>query len=252
MKRPINFSILVATAILLTPALGYADGPQLSPERLNMLDRRGYFTPPFKQAVHDLVDAKKAVVDAKAQEEKLNGELPELEKQLTEADDKTKVLHKQFDELNHVDESEFVELQKAMTNPDAKLEEQRILAQAYVWGYPSSPHQEEAQKDLADVQKKIADQAKAEADAEAARVAAHAKLVERAQAKDLNVNEWRDLLLTMSKQDLLKFLGKPDGATQDEWVYNGAWTLDPISQQKVGLHISFNGGRVINVSETAH
>jgi hypothetical protein len=227
-------------------------GGQLSPERLDLLDKRGYFTPAFKKAVHDLVEAKKEVVDAKVEEKKLEDEVPDLQKEANTAEDKVGALRQQFDALNHIDESEFTELQKKMADASVPLEEQRILAQAYVWGYPASPHQADAQKYLADVQKKIADQAQAVADAEAKKKADHAALVQRAIAKDLSISEWRDLLLTMSKEDLIKFIGNPQGGNDDDWTYAGGWTVNVITHQKVGMDVTFNAGRVINVTETAH
>ncbi len=236
--------------VIQTP--GRAQSSQISPERLDILDRRGYFTPAFKAAVHGLVDAKKAVMDAKVDELKLNLKLPDLQTQLDDSEEKVNALRKQFSDLDHADENDFAELQKKIGDASATLEEQRILAQAYVWAYPASPHQAEAQRDLQDVQKKIADQKQAEADAEAARVAAHAKLVQRAQARDLSIQEWRDLLLTMSKEDILKFLGPPQSHSQDDWNYTGAWTEDAVTHQKVGLDVGFNGGRVNNVTEASH
>jgi flagellar hook-length control protein FliK len=249
-------SLVIWAGIAASPMSARADTSrveaQLSPDRLDLLDKRGYFTPAFKKAVHDLVDARKEVVDAKVEQKKLEDELPDLEKQVRDAEDKVKDARKQFDALNHVDETEFVELQKKMGDTTVTLEEQRILAQAYVWGYPTSPHQADAQKDLADVQKKIADAAQAAADAEAAKVAAHAKLVQRAIAKDLNIGEWRDLLLTMSKEDIAKFLGEPKAGDADNWSYSGGYTEDAITHQKVGLVVTFSGGRVINVTEASH
>ena len=284
MKR-FFYGTLTGFALLLAASVpGRADGPDVfTPKRLDMLDRRGYFTPAFKQAVHDLVNAKQAVVDAKKEEQKLNDELPALQKQAAESSGKVAGLQKQISDLDHIDESDFAELQKKLGEPSksdelqklladwphlaasdfvdlkkrlgaasAQLDEQRALSQAYVWAYPANPHQADAQKYLQDTLKKIADQAQALADAEAGRAAAHAKLVQRAQARDLNTAEWRDFLLSMSKEDLLKFLGPPQSYSLDEWHYNGAWTENASTHQKVGLVISFNGGRVVNVSEAGH
>jgi hypothetical protein len=223
--------------------------PEISADKLNMLDRLGYFTPAFKQAVHDLVAAKQAVVDAKAEEEKLKAELPDLEKQVAEANGRVEGLQKQFSDLDRLDETDFTELQAKMNDASAPLQDKVKLAQAYVWAYPTSPHQADAQKYLQDTQKAIADKAQADADDAAAKAAAHAKLVARAQARDLSVVEWRDFLLNMSKEDLLKFLGTPQEYNQDNWVYKGAWTTDAATNQKVGLEINFNAGRVINVTE---
>jgi hypothetical protein len=283
MKRAIFSALTSLTILALVPTSGHAAGPKLSADRLDLLDRRGYFTPAFKQAVHDLVDAKQAVVDAKIEQKKLDDELPDLEKQAAVAADKAAGLQQQLTALEHTDESDFAELQKKMGEPDlsadlqkqladavhasasdfeemkkkfgeasAELDARRVLAQAYVWAYPGSPHQADAQHDLQDVQKKTVDLTQSLADAEAARVAAHDKLVARAQAHDLNIGEWRDFLFNMSKQDLLKFLGQPAYSTQDNWSYSGGWTEDPVTHQKVGLEVSFNAGRVVNVSSAAH
>src|ERR1035437_5701955 len=114
-----------------------------------------------------------------------------------------------------------------MNDSGAKPEEQLALAQSYVWAYATSPHQAEAQQYLQQVQKKLTDQEQAEKDAEAARVAARAKLVQRVQAKDLSLSEWRDFLRNMSQDDLVKFLGRPTSQRGDYWIYSGAWIVDP-------------------------
>jgi len=282
MKRRHHRHWLVLALLMLSQA-AHADAPKLSPQRLDLLDRRGYFTPAFKQAVRDMVNAKQAVVEAKAEQQKLNGELPDLQRQVAESDGKVQGLQKQLSDLDHIDESDFAELQKTMgqanngeelqkqladavhitegeftdlkkriNEADALLNTQKSEAQAYIWAYPMSPHQAEAQKDLQEVQKKIAAHAQAQVDAESARSAAHAKLVQRAQARDLSIAEWRDFLLNMSKEEIVKFLGVTQSGTSDEWVYAGAYTEDAGTHQKVGLVINFNGGRVVNVSQAAH
>src|SRR5260221_12250309 len=96
-----------------------------------------------------------------------------------------------------------------MNDAKAKPEDQVTLAQAFVWSYPASAHQAEAQQDLQKVRKSIADQQQAMKDAEAARQAAHAKLVQRAQARDLSLDEWKDFLRDMTQEDILKLLGRP-------------------------------------------
>lgn len=247
-------ALLILPVIMAASALPgrAATGVSLSPEQLAVLDRKGYFTPAFKTAVTDLVNVKQAIVDATAEQKKLNLELPGVQKDAAEAAAKKEDLQKQLDALDHTDETDFVELKKIMDNPDAKPEEQLIQAQAYVWAYTASPHKALAQQFLSEVQKKIADAAKAAADAEAAKAAARAELIRRAQIKDLKVDEWRDLLLNMSQEDLIKFMGMPDSGDQDRWVYPGAWTEDAITHQKVGLEVSFNAGRVINVVEAPH
>jgi len=270
-------------AVMMLPNAAHADGPKLSPQRLDLLDRRGYFTPAFKQAVHDMVNAKQSVVEARTEQQKLNGELPDLQRQVAEAEGKVQGLQKQLSDLDHVDESDFAELQKTMgqasngddlqkqladavhitqseftdlkkhiSEADGLLTTQKSEAQAYIWAYPTSPHQSEAQKDLQDVQKKIAAHAQALADAQTARETAHTKLVQRAQARDLSIAEWRDFLLNMSKEELVKFLGVAQSGNTDEWIYSGAYTEDAATHQKVGLVVNFNGGRVVNVTQAAH
>ena len=280
MKRHNLAALTGLVFVSLLPLPGQAAGPKLSPQRLDLLDRRGYFTPAFKQAVYDLVNIKQAVVDAKNEQQKLEEGLPALQKQAAEAAAKVAGLQKQFSDLNHLDESDYSELQAKMNESeqsadlekqlagavqlcssdfdelkknidktDVLLKQQLTLAQAYVWAYPTSPHQADAQHDLQDVQKKISDLAQSLTDAEAARVVAHQKLVARAQAHDLSISEWRDFLLNMSKDDLLKLLGQPQYSSESSWTYSGAWTEDAVTHQKVGLNLTFNAGRVMNVSE---
>ena len=136
-----------------------------------------------------------------------------------------------------------------MNDAGAKPEEQIALAQAYVWTYPASPHEGDAQQYLQQVQKKLADQRQAEKDAEAARAAARAELVQRAQAHDLSLGEWRDFLRDMSQDDLVKLLGRPTSQRGDYWIYSGDWIADPATKQKVGMEINFNAGRVISVGQ---
>jgi hypothetical protein len=250
MNRRVVLSVATALAALgLTPAQAHADSGQLSPERLDMLDKLGYFTPAFKAAVHDLVDGKHALDQAKAEQVKLTQELPDLQNQVTETEAKTIALRQELARYEHPEETDFDALQKQMNDAAAKLEDQIALAQAYVWTYPASPHESEAQQYLQQMQKKLADQRQAEKDAEAARAAAHAKLVQRAQARDLSLNEWRDFLRNMSQDDLLKLLGRPTSQTDDYWIYSGEWIVDPTTGQKVGMEINFNAGRVLSVGE---
>ena len=57
MNRHVALSVVAGLAALcLTSTPGHADSKQLSPERLDMLDQLGYFTPGFKAAAHDMVD----------------------------------------------------------------------------------------------------------------------------------------------------------------------------------------------------
>jgi hypothetical protein len=250
MNRRVVLSVVTVLAALgLTPAPMHADSKQLSPERLDMLDKLGYFTPGFKAAVHDLVDGKRALEQAKVDQAKLTQELPDLQKQATETEANAIALRQELAKYEHPEETDFDALQKRMNDAAAKLEEQIALAQAYVWTYPASPHESEAQQYLQQMQKKLADQGQAEKDAEAARSAAHAKLVQRAQARDLSLNEWRDFLRDMSQDDLVKLIGRPTSQTGDYWIYSGEWVLNPATNQKVGLEINFNAGRVLSVDE---
>jgi len=255
-RRTALFIVTGLAAFCLTSTPGRADesnaqlsSGQLSPERLDVLDKLGYFTPGFKAAVHDLVDSKQALDQANAEQAKLNNDLPSLQDQASQADAKTNALRQELAREEHPEETDFEALQKRMSDPGARLEDRIVLAQAYVWTYPVSPHQSEAQQYLQQIQKKLADQQQAEKDSEAARAAARAKLIQRAQAHDLSLSEWRDFLRDMSQDDLVKLFGRPSSIAPagDYWIYSGAWTLDPATNQKVGLMINFNGGRVMSV-----
>lgn len=249
MKRRLVSWVGVGVAGFFLASLpGRADDSQLSPERLDLLDHLGCFTPGFKAAVHELVDSKQAIVTAKMDEKKFSGELPDLQKQVADAEAQAAQLHQELDSYDHGAETDFAALQGGMKNAGAKPEDQLVQAQAYIWAYPASPHLAEAQQDLQEVQQKLADQRQAEKDAEAARAAARAKLVERVQARDLSLTEWRDFLRDMSQDDLLKYLGRPQSEEGDFWVYTGDWTTDPVTHLKVGMQINFNAGRVNSVA----
>jgi hypothetical protein len=253
MNRRVALSVVAGlTACCLTSMPGHADGGQLSPERLDMLDQLGYFTPGFKAAAHDLVDSKHALEQTSAEQTKLTRELPDWQRQAAEAEAKVIVLRQELTKYDHPEENDFVVLQKRMNDAGAKPEEQIALAQAYVWTYPASPHQSDAQQYLQQTQKKLADQRQAEKDAEAARAAARAELVQRAQAHDLSLGEWRDFLRDMSQDDLVKLLGQPASQRGDYWIYSGDWITDPGTKQRVGMEINFNAGRVISVAEAPH
>jgi hypothetical protein len=236
-------------ALGLAPLPAQADDKHLSPERLDMLDQHGYFTPGFKAVVHDLVNVTAGIKQANADQKELTQQLPDLKKQADDADAKTVVLRAELAKYDHPDETDFMALQARMTDATAKLEDQITLAQGYVWSYPSSPHESQAEEYLQQVQKKLADQQQAEKDAEAAREADRAKLVQRAEAHDLSLSEWRDFLRDMSQEDLLKYLGQPANRTPDAWIYSGEWLVDPTTNKKVGMEINFLAGRVLSVSE---
>jgi hypothetical protein len=250
MNRRVALSVAAALAALgLAPVPGRAGDGQLSPERLDMLDQRGYFTPGFKSAAHDLVNTRHAVEEATAEQAKLARDLPDLQRQANEAEAKAVALRQELAKYDHPEENDFDSLQSLMNDPASKPEEQIALAQAYVWTYPGSPHQSEARQYLQQAQKKLADRKQAEKDAEAARVAARALLIQRAKARDLSLNEWRDFLRGMSQEDLVELLGRPTSQTGDYWIYSGDWILDPVARRKVGMEINFNAGRVLSVDE---
>jgi len=253
MNRRFTLFVVAGLAALgLTTQPGRTDSKQLSPERLDLMDQRGYFTPAFKAALHDLVDARTALKQARAEQAKLTQDLPDLQKQAAETEAKTVALRQELAKYDHPEEIDFDALQNRMNAAAAKPEEQIALAQAYVWTYPASPHQSEAQQYLQQIRKKRADQAQAAKDADTARAAARAELVQRAQAKDLSLNEWRDFLRDMSQDDLVKLIGRPTSQTGDYWTYSGDWILDATTHQKVGMAINFNAGRVLSVSEAPH
>jgi len=241
------FIMLEGVLFFLAPMSGYVKGSELSPERLNLFDRRGYFTPGFKVAIHELVETQQALSQAAIDEKKFKQDLPDLQKRSAEAEAKVGVLQKELALYDHPEEKDFANLQAKMNDAATKVEDQIILAQAYVWAYPTSSHQAEAQQDLQQLQKKLADQQQAAKDAEAARQAAWAKLVQRAQAKDLSMAEWKDFMRDMSQEDVLKYLGKPSILTNEYWIYKGNWTIDPMTGEKVGLRVDFNGTRVLAV-----
>jgi hypothetical protein len=245
MKKLLLFSCAM-TLLVAGPLPAQADRP-LSAERLDRLDHEGYFTPNFKAAVRDLVTTQQELQKAQAEQKKFEQDLPGLQRQATEAQAKTAALRQELVQYDHPEENDFNVLEDQMKNPSAKPEDIIALAQAYVWTYPTSPHEPDAQHDLATLQQKIADQKQAEKDAEAAREAARAKLVQRAQAHDLSLPEWRDFLRGMSQDDLVKLLGQPSSKQDDYWFYTGGWVVNPAGGQKVGMQINFDAGRVITV-----
>jgi len=224
------------------------DAPQLSPERLDVLDRRGYFTPAFKAAVHELVNGRQTLEQAKTEEKQMRESLPDLQQQSTATEAKVADLRLELARYDHPDDVDLAVLQGLMKDAKAKPAAKLALAQAYVWSYPGTPHQAEAQQDLQQVQKELADEQQSEKDAVAAKAAAWATLVKRAQVKDLKLSEWNVFLKDMTEEDVLKYLGPPPTKGRDYWLYTGAWTIDPYTGQKVGIEVSFNGTRVNGVS----
>jgi hypothetical protein len=249
-RRIASFALVAGWAALgLTCPPARADSGQLSPERLDKLDQLGYFTPAFKAAVHDLVESKQALAQAQRDQARFTADLPDLQKQATDAQAQMSALRQELARYDHPEENDFAALQQRMNDPAAKPEDQVILAQAYVWTYPASPHQTDAQQYLQQLQKKMADDRQAAQEAEAARVAARASLVKRAQARQLSLPEWRDFLRGMSQDDLVNFLGPPTAQTDGYWIYGGAWIVDPVTRKKVGMEMNFDAGRVLTVDE---
>ena len=225
-----------------------ADTPLFTADELNTFDQYGYLTPAFKTAAREMIDSKQAQRDAQADEVRLKATIPDLEKKAGAEEAKIDGLKKELSLYDHPDETDFTDLQAVMKDAKAKPEDQLALAQAYVWTYPDSPHQTEAQQDLAQAQKKIADAALAQKQSEAAQVAAHAELLQRVAEKKLSLEEWRVFLQDKSQTEVIQYLGHPNDTTDDYWTYSGAWTTDPTTQLKAGLQLTFNGGRVQNVA----
>ena len=249
MNRSIAIAALSLSLLSLVPLLGRADD-SLSTDRLKMLEEHGFFPPAFKAAVHDFVDTQHNLAQVTADKAQLEKALPDLKAQEAQTAAKTVALRQELAKYDHPEENDFNTLQAKMKDPSTKPEDEVALAQAYVWTYPTSPHEGEAQQYLQQIQKQIADETQAEKDAEAAREAAHAKLVQRAQAKDLSLTEWRDFLRDMSQEDLIKIIGRPTSQSADYWIYSGDWTTNDTTHQKVGLQINFNAGRVLTVDPT--
>jgi predicted ribosome quality control (RQC) complex YloA/Tae2 family protein len=241
-------ALLAVPVFFLMPVAGQADEAKLSPERLDLLDERGYFTPAFKTAVHDYIDTKQALEQVGIDQKKLSEQLPGLQKQRDDAEAQTDALRKELDVYQHPEVLDFTTLQDRMKDPAAKSEDLLALAQAFLWTYPTDPHADEARQDLQQIQKKLADQQQAAQDAQAAQAAAQAKLLQRVQNRDLSLNEWKDFLRDKSQEDILKYLGRPDIAQTEYWIYKSAYTVDPDTGQKVGLEIDYNGTRVNSVT----
>jgi hypothetical protein len=244
MKRP---ALILAGALAGLVPLGAHADRQLSPELIDQYDHNGYFTPNFKEAIHELVDAREALDKAQAEQKKFEQDLPALEQQAAEAQAQTVALRQELAKYDHPDENDFAALQAKAQDPAAKDEDVIALAQAYVWTYPASPHEADAQQLLVTWQTKLANQQQAERDAEAAREAAHAALVRRALAHDLSLVEWRDFLRGMSQEDLVKLFGQPSSRQDDYWFYDGEWVVNPANSQRAGLQINFDAGRVLSV-----
>ena len=241
--------LLLVGACLTLPSNAHAD-TTLTASQIEGLEHRGWITPAFEAAAHKLIEAKQTAQQAKADEEKLEQQLPNLQKGVTVEDVKVAQLQAQLARYDHPDENDFTALQGAMKNSAVKPSYRLTLAQAYVWTYPSSPHLDEATRDVQKLQQQIADQLEAAKEADAAQQAAQLKLLQRAKAHNLSLGEWRTFLQDKSQDEVQEVLGDPARQDAGGWTYLGNWTVDPATSLKAGLHISFNGGRVQNVAPT--
>ncbi len=176
-----------------------------------------------------------------------NEKLPGLQKQSDAETARVDELRKELAAYAHPEKADLETLRDAMKNPAVPLEEKLTLAQAFLWSYPTDPHQAEAMEDLQQIRQQIAGRRETAKQDAAARSAARLLLVQRAKAGDLSLTEWRDFLRDMSQQDLLGYLGPPRFAQPDYWIYTGPRTWVPATQKRAGLRINFNGTRVLSV-----
>ena len=214
----------------------------------------GFFPPVFKTAVHELVETKQTTEKVDKETKDLAQQFPDLEKQATDAEARVADLRKQLAEYDHTDETDFAELQKKMNDSGASLQDQLIMAHAFIWTYSTSPHQVDAlwNSTCNKFRRNRRIRCSPDKDKEAARQAAscgYCCWTPGAGQDSLTFAEWKDFLQDMSQEDLLKYMGHPQSQYSDYWVYSGEWVEDKITGKKVGLQISFNGTRVSNVSE---
>jgi hypothetical protein len=234
--------------VLLIPSFLRAQTLDPSIDRLNMLDQRGYFTPGFKKAVHDLVNTQHALAQSRADIKKWNDDLPALQKESADATTQVARLRAELAVYTHPENADFDALQSAMKNPAISPKERLALAQAFVWSYPTDPRQTEAEADLQQTQQLLTDQQGAVRNASAVRIAARASLIQRAETRKLSLPEWRTFLQEMSQEDLLKYLGRPQAEDAGYWIYSGNFTTPAGNKQLTGLRINFNGTRVLSVT----
>jgi hypothetical protein len=247
MNRHLPFlACLIVAGLFLTALPGHAE-QRFTAKRLNQLDKLGAFPPEFKKVAHDYVDVIQAINDTNEEEKKLLAQVPGLEQQAAGVQAKVDALHVVLADYDHTDESDFVLLQNKMNDAAAKTKDQLLLAQVFVWSYPASPHLPQAQAYLQQVQKLIADRLQAEKDAAAAIAAARAQLLQRVHDRALSLDEWKAFLNNLTQADVIKYLGSPPQQEGYYWTYPEPWALDPVTNQKTGLQLNFNGGRVINV-----
>jgi hypothetical protein len=234
--------------VLWAATFSRAEATQFTQARLNLLDQRGYFTPGFKKAVHDLVNARDALERSHAEVKKLNDGVPALQAQSDAAIAQVTRLRTELALYTHPENSDFEALQQAMKDPGVPPKERLVLAQAFVWTYPTDPRQTEAAADLQETQNAIAAQIKAAADTDAARRAARAALIRRAKERSLSLAEWRSFLQDMSQEDMLQYLGRPQTESGNYWIYSGVWTTNPATNRGAGLRVNFNGTRELSVT----
>ena len=237
---------LLLAAVLMAPLAVRAD--MLTPTQIEALQRKGWITPEFEAATHRLIDAQADAQKAKDDEAALEAKLPNLQKSADTEDAQVARLKTELEHYAHPDETDFAALLEAMKDTAAKPVDQMALAQAYVWTYPGGAHTPEAQQDVAQLQKKIADQVQAAKNADAATAAAQLKLLDRVKKHDLSLGEWRAFLQDKSRNEVQQYLGAPAKQDDEYWVYTGPWTVDPSTNLKAGLQLTFNGGRVQNVA----
>jgi hypothetical protein len=245
-----RFLFILTLLALASGTWARADKP-VSPDSIDRYDRAGYFTPNFKLAVHDLVEAKEALARAKIEQKQYELTLPALQQQAAAAEARTAALRSELAKFDHPEESDFNALQSRANDATAKPEEVTALAQAYIWTYPTSPHLADAQQYLAIFQGRLAAEQQAVRNAAATQAAAHAKLVQRAQGHELSIGEWRDFLHGLSQEEVIRLLGQPTTREDNYWYYLPDWVVVPGSAQKTGLQINFEAGRVLDVDVRA-
>lgn len=217
-------------------------------QRVNELDKIGYFPPSFKKAIHTLIDTQIATQKAQDEASTLSDKIPSLEKQVTDAQAQLDALQKKWDSLSTTQEVQFSQIKSKLNDPKTSADDLVPLLQAFIWSYPNSSHLPEIQASLAQANQKIAQESEADKQATIERIAARQKLLERVATKDLTLDEWQRFLDNMSQFELINYIGHPDEKGSDYWIYKGNWTVDPTTNLKSGLRIQFNGGRVLSVS----
>jgi Ca2+-binding RTX toxin-like protein len=239
--------VVFLVVLLLAPRAAHADD-LLTSTQIATMERRGWITPDFEAASRELIDARAAAQKAQDDQANLEAAMPDLENKVAAEDKKVAALQAELARYDHPDEADFTVLQAALKNGSMPTQDQMALAQAFVWTYPGSAHAGDAESDLQQLQKKIADQAQAAQDAAAAQEAAQLKLLQGVKAHDLSLAEWRAFLQDKSRDEVAQYLGAPTSQNDDYWTYAGAWTVDPSTNLKAGLQLTFNGGRVQNVA----